>query len=53
MKPLLYSLLAAAELRPGTDESRVKADKATAATQLALATEAVENLQQFLVFSAG
>jgi len=34
--------LTAAELRPGADESRVKAEKAVANTQLALATEAVE-----------
>lgn len=34
--------LAAAELRPGADESRVEAEKAAANTQLALATEGVE-----------
>jgi outer membrane protein TolC len=34
--------LAAAELRPGADESRIEAEKAAASTQLALATEAVE-----------
>jgi outer membrane protein len=34
--------LAAAELRPGADESRIEAEKAAANTQLALATEAVE-----------
>jgi outer membrane protein len=34
--------LTAAELRPGADESRIEAEKAAAATQLALATEAVE-----------
>ncbi|MBW8749170.1 MAG: TolC family protein [Acidobacteria bacterium] len=34
--------LAAAELRPGADESRVNAEKAAAANQLALARQAVE-----------
>jgi outer membrane protein len=34
--------LAAAELRPGADESRIEAEKAAANTQLALAKEAVE-----------
>ncbi|MGO4518284.1 TolC family protein [Terriglobus sp. 2YAB30_2] len=34
--------LAAAELRPGADESRVNAEKAAAANQLALAQQAVE-----------
>jgi outer membrane protein len=34
--------LAAAELRPGADESRIEAEEAAANTQLALATEAVE-----------
>jgi len=45
--------LAAAELRPGADESRVEAEKALAKTQLALAEEAVEmsraTLAKFLV----
>jgi outer membrane protein TolC len=45
--------LAAAQLRPGADESRVEAEKALAKTQLALADEAVEmsraTLAKFLV----
>jgi outer membrane protein TolC len=40
--------LAAAELRPGADESRIEAEKAAANTQLALATEAVEMSQATL-----
>ena len=40
--------LAAAELRPGADESRIEAEKAAADTQLALATEAVEMSQATL-----
>ena len=40
--------LAAAELRPSADESRIEAEKAAAATQLALATEAVEMSQATL-----
>jgi outer membrane protein TolC len=35
--------LAASELRPGADESRVEAEKAAAKTQLALADQAVES----------
>jgi outer membrane protein len=45
--------LAAAELRPGADESRVEAERALAKTQFALADEAVElsraTLAKFLV----
>lgn len=44
--------LTSAELRPGADESRVEAEKAAAATQLALADQAIEvsqaTLQKFL-----
>ena len=40
--------LAAAELRPGADESRIEAEKAATNTQLALATEAVEMSQATL-----
>ena len=40
--------LKAAELRPGADESRVEAEKAAAASQLALATEGVEMSQATL-----
>ncbi len=40
--------LAAAQLRPGADESRVEAEKAFAKTQLALAEEAVEMSQATL-----
>jgi len=48
--------LAASELRPGADESRIEAEKAAAATQLALADEAIAmsqaTLQKFLTGSA-